>query len=308
MLARLFLVSAMLFGQQVWAQEGNILNRPVERDYDIVVSSGYLNVGMYKDFPPYSYEVDGQARGVDADVGRRIAEELGVEFRSHWITPDENLGDDLRNNVWKGHYLAKTRVADVMMRVPYDKKYAYMQDSTGEYINEQVVIFGPYQEETWQIAYDSQHLDGVETIGVFQYHPIGVEIDTLPDLYLSSVFGGRLRSQVKHYFNVGEAFDALTAGDVRGVMAMRAEIDHQLSQLEGDRYRAASNGFPNVGKQAWDVGMAIKHTHRQLGYAIEAIVDKMVREGEMEQIFARNGLRYEIPAYYDQILGVEPQE
>ena len=246
--------------------------------------------------------------GVDADVGRRIAKELGVEFRSHWIVPDENLGDDLRNNVWKGHYLDKTRVADVMMRVPYDKKYAYMQDSTGEYINEQVVIFGPYQKETWQIAYDSQALDGVETIGVFQYHPMGVEIDTLPDLYLSSVFGGRLRNQVKHFFKVSEAFDALQAGEVHGVMAMRAEIDHELGKLDGDRFRAASNGFPNVGKQVWDVGVAVKHTHRQLGYAIEAIIDRMVREGEMAEVFARHGLRYDIPGYYDGLLETTAQE
>ncbi len=298
----------MLFSQQVAAEEGNILNRPLERDYDRVVESGYLKVGMYQNFPPYSYEVDGEVRGVDADVGRRIAEELGVEFRAHWIVPDENLGDDLRNNVWKGHYLDKTRVADVMMRVPYDKTFAYMQDSTGEYINEQVVIFGPYQQETWEIAYDSRDLEQVETIGVFQYQPIGVEIDTLPDIYLGSVFGGRIREQVHHYFNVSEAFTAMAAGKVHGVMAMRAEIDHQLAQQEGGHFRAADIGFPNIGKQVWDVGMAVKHTYRQLGYAIEAIVDKMVRSGEMEQIFARHGLRYSIPGYYDGILETAAQE
>lgn len=307
-LARCLLLLAAFLGHPVAAEETNILNRPLEREYDVVMASGYLKVGMYRDFPPYSYEQDGEAHGVDADVGRRIAEGLGVEFRAHWITPDENLGDDLRNNVWKGHYLDKTRVADVMMRVPYDKQYAYMQDSTGEYINEQVVIFGPYQKEAWQIAYDTRAMDGVETVGVFQYHPIGVEIDTLPDLYLSSAFGGRLRSQVKHFFKVGEAFDAMAAGEVHAVMGMRAEIDHQLATRADDRFRAAGNGFPNVGKQVWDVGMAVKHTHRQLGYAIEAIVDKLVREGEMEQIYAGHGLRYSIPGYYDEILETAAQE
>jgi glucose dehydrogenase len=73
-----------------------------------------------------------------------------------------------------------------MMRVPYDKKYAYMQDSTGEYMNEHVVLFEPYQREQWQIAYNRNKVQEVITIALFQYHPIGVETDTLPDFYLSS--------------------------------------------------------------------------------------------------------------------------
>lgn len=276
-----------------------------ERTLDIVQDSGYLNVGMYKDFPPYSYEVGGEARGVDADLGRRIAEGLGVEFRPYWIIPDENLGDDLRNHIWKGHYLAKTRIADIMMRVPYDSTFKYMRDSTGEMINEQVVFFGPYQQERWQIAFDTKRLDGVETVAVFQYHPIGVEIDTLPATYLASAFGGRLRNQVHHYPNVGEAFDAMDQGEVAGVMGMRAEIEYQLGDHEGNGFSMAGNGFPGMSKQVWDVGLAVRHTHRALGYAIAAIVDGMVRSGKMGELYADHGLSYRRPGYYDEILGPE---
>ncbi|PCM44549.1 amino acid ABC transporter substrate-binding protein [Marinobacter sp. ANT_B65] len=290
----------------VVAQEG-VLDRPPERTYDIVVASGFLKVGMYENFPPYSFEQDGVARGIDADIGRYIAKELGVEFQPHWIVPDETLGDDLRNNVWKGHYLAKRRLADVMMRVPYDKKFAYMQDSTGEYMNEQVVLFGPYQQEQWQIGFNPEMIQDVSTIALFQYHPIGVEIDTLPDFYLSSTLGGRLRNQVHHFPNVATAFDKLEAGEVSAVMGMRAEIDFEMQQRAGSGLKTASNGFPGIGKQVWDVGVAVKHTHRQLGYAIEAIIDQMVRNGEMEALFGRYGLRYTIPAYYDEILGVREE-
>ncbi|GGX85824.1 hypothetical protein GCM10007160_11260 [Litchfieldella qijiaojingensis] len=279
-----------------------VLERAPERTYDIVIESGYLNVGVYRDFPPYSYEKDGKPVGVDIDIGKRIAEGLGVEFRIHWIIPDETLEDDLRNNVWKGHYLAKRRIADVMMRVPYDKQYAYMRDSTGEVINDQVVMFGPYHQEQWQIAYDPNDIDSVGTMAVFQYHPIGVEIDTLPETYLTSAFGGRLRDKTHHFANIGQAFQAMEAGEVSAVMGMRAEIDHELGIHSEHGFVAASNGFPGMGKQVWDVGMAVKHTHRQLGYAIEEIVDRMVREGEMAEIFERHGLRYSMPGFYEEIL------
>ena len=288
------------------AAEG-ILDRPPERPYDAAIESGFLKVGTYENFPPYSYLKDGDPTGVDIDIGKRIAEELGVEFQVHWIVPDENLSDDLRNNVWKGHYLAKRRIADIMMRVPYDRKYAYMQDSTGEYMNEQVVMFGPYQREQWQIAYNPDVIQEVTTIALFQYHPIGVEIDTLPDFYLSSTFQGRLRNNVKHYTNVRAAFEAIEAAEVSAVMGMRAEIDLELHKRPDSGFVAATNGFPAIGKQVWDVGMAVKHTHRQLGYAIEAIVDTMVRNGEIEEIFARHGLRYSIPGYYDEILDVSAE-
>jgi len=300
----LFLLTQVVMAQEV--NDGNdLLNRPAERTYDIILDSGYLKVGVYENFPPYSYQIDGEPRGIDIELGRRIAGEMGVEFKVHWIIPDENLGDDLRNNVWKGHYLAKQRLADVMLRVPYDKTYAYMQDSTGEYINEQVVLFGPYQQETWQIAYDPGQLDKVETVAVFQYNRIGVEIDTLPDFYLTSGLNGRMREQVRQFVNVTEAFGAMRRGEVSAVMGMRAQIDHELAKPENAGFRPASTGFPGLVKQVWDVGMAIKHTHRQLGYALEAIVDRLVKTGQINDLFARRELRYSIPGYYRDFLEQE---
>lgn len=295
--------------QVTTAQEMNdgdpILNRPADRTYDIILESGYLKVGVYENFPPYSYAVDGEPRGIDVELGKRIAREIGVDFKVHWIVPDENLGDDLRNNVWKGHYLAKQRLADIMMRVPYDKEYAYMQDSTGEYINEQVVLFGPYQQERWQIAFNPGKLDSVDTVAVFQYHPIGVEIDTLPDFYLTSGLRGRMRDQVQHFASVREAFRAMREGDVSAVMGMRAEIDHELAKPENSQFRAAGNGFPGIGKQVWDVGMAVKSNHRQLGYAVESIVGDLVKSGELDAVFADLDLRYGVPQYYREFLSEE---
>lgn len=305
------LLSLLILLSSSWAvaqevSDGNeLLNRPAERTYDIILDSGYLKVGVYKNFPPYSYEANGQPAGIDVELGRRIASEMGVEFRVHWIIPDETLGDDLRNNVWKGHYLAKQRLADLMLRVPYDKQYAYMQDSTGEYINEQVVLFGPYQQEAWQIAYDPEKLESVRTVAVFQYNPIGVEIDTLPDFYLSSGLQGRMREQVRHFTSVREAFDGMGAGEVTAVMGMRAEIDHELAQAENAEFVKAGNGFPGINKQVWDVGMAIKHTHRQLGYALEAIIGELVKSGEINRMFARHGLSYSVPQYYREFLSEE---
>ncbi len=280
------------------------------RAYDDVIASRYLTVGVYHDFPPYSYLVDGQPKGVDIELGKAIANAFDLELKLHWITPDENLEDDLRNNVWKGHYLDKNtenplamkKLADVMMRVPYDREFAYRQDTqTGEMVNEQVVMFGPYQRESWRVSFDAEKIEAVKTMAVFQYYPIGVEIDSLPDFYLTSGFRGRMRKNVHHYGNARKAFSAMQEGKVDAVMAMRSEIDHLLFTANDPRYQVAENGFPSMGKQKWDVGMAVKSTYRQLGYAIEEVVDGMVRSGEMETLFSKYGLTYELPGLYQEI-------
>lgn len=279
------------------------------RAYDDVIESGYIRIGFYRDFPPYSYTESGDAKGIDVELGKQIADELGVRFEPHWITPDENLEDDLRNNVWKGHYLDKSEegahvpknIADVMMRVPYDREYAYMRDSTGVVINEQVVMFGPYQRESWQIVFDSNKIDKVSTIAKFQYHPIGVEIDSLPDIYLTSAFNGRMREQTKHFKNAQYAYDALKSGEVSAVMSMRSEADFWLARMGDQSMKLGDNGFPMIGKQKWDIGMAVRQDFRQLGNEIDWIVEKMILSGRIENVFNEMGLRYELPALYQDV-------
>ncbi|MBV0931867.1 transporter substrate-binding domain-containing protein [Marinobacterium weihaiense] len=276
------------------------------RLYDDVMASGYIRMGIYQDFPPYSFMQDGQPAGVDVEIAKRVAAAFDLELQLHWIIPDENLEDDLRNNVWKGHYLDKDednplamkKLADVMLRVPYDKAYAYKQDSLGYLINEHVVMKAPYQQERWQVAYDSERLDAVRTVAVFQYEPIGVEVDSVPAFYFTSALQGRMRKMTRHYTHPREAFAAMQDGEVAAVMAMQSEIDWLLAQAGSDQYRLAENGFPTMGKQTWDIGIAIRQTDRQLGYAVEEVLDRMIRSGEMEQLFADYGLRYTQPEFY----------
>jgi ABC-type amino acid transport substrate-binding protein len=276
------------------------------RLYDDVVASGYVRIGVYRDFPPYSWEQDGNAHGIDVALGQAIADALGVELRLHWMTPDETLDDDLRNNVWKGHYLDKDEdnplalknVADVMLRVPYDRDFSYKRDALGLLVNELVVMMSPYHQERWQLAFDTEKLDAVRTLAKFQYHPIGVEIDSLPAFYLTSALQGRMREQTHHYANAREAFAAMQQGRVSAVMAMRSEIDWLLHETGSARYRRAENGFPAMGKQAWDIGIAVAEDSRDLGYAVEALFDRMIRDGSMAQLFARYGVTYERPSLY----------
>jgi len=271
------------------------------RAFDDIIESGVLKVAMYENFPPYSYQQDGQPRGVDFELAQKLAEGLGLKLEVLWVTPDETLDDDLRNFIWKGHYLRRDVLADVMLRVPYDREFSYKRNELGELINELVVMFGPYQRERWQTAYDDRRIEDMPSVAVFQYHPIGVEVDSVPSFYLSSVFEGRLAKNLHHYPSVQQAFAALKEGEVDATMATRGEIEWLMAQAGDSHLKLAENAYPNMGKQVWDLGMAVHESNRQLAYALEEVLEPLILEGGMEKLYAKHGLHYELPGLYQDV-------
>ena len=75
----------------------------VGKDLDEIIDRGWIEFAAYEDFAPWSFEDEGgEPRGIDIDIGRLIAAELGVEPRFRLVGAGENLDADLRNYVWKG--------------------------------------------------------------------------------------------------------------------------------------------------------------------------------------------------------------
>lgn len=271
------------------------------RSYDSIIESAVLKVALYEDFPPYSFLQDGQPRGVDYELAQALATGLGLKLQLIWAPPGEKLDDDLRDYIWRGHYLRPDVLADVMLRVPYDREFSNMSNEFGELVNEQVVMFGPYQRERWQVAYDRRRLKTVPSVAVFQQHPIGVEVDSVPSFYLSSVFDGMLSGKTHHFSNPQAAFAGMKTGEVDAVMAMRGEIDWQVKQAADSNLALAENAYPKMGKQVWDIGMAVHESNRQLAYALEEKLEELILSGDLKQLYGRYGLRYELPGLYQEV-------
>jgi ABC-type amino acid transport substrate-binding protein len=268
------------------------------RNYDAIIAAGELKVAVYKDFAPYSFEDHGQPRGVDVELAQALATALGVHLQLIWAPPGEKLDDDLRDYIWRGSPLRHQQLADLMMRVPYDKDYSQKRNDVGELENDHVVMFAPYQTERWQVAFDRTRLDAVPSVAVFAEHPIGVEIDSVPSFYLTSIFNAQFAGSTHHFPSVQEAFAAMRDGKVDAVMAMRGEVDWQLYQAHDPQWSLAENAYPSMGRQIWEIGMAVHESNRQLAYAIEEALETLIREGEVQRIYAAYGLRYDVPEMY----------
>ena len=268
------------------------------RDFDRITESGILRVALYQNFPPYSYEQDGQPRGVDYELAKALAEGLGLKLDVMWAPPGEKLDDDLRDYIWRGRVTAQGQLADVMLRVPYDRDYAQMRNELGELVNERVVMFGPYQRERWQLAFDRRRLPEVPSIVALRQHPVGVEVESVPSFYLSSVQGGMLSQETRHYPTPKLAFAAMQGGEVDAVMALRGEVDWLLHEANDPQLALAENAYPDMGRQIWEIGMAVHETNRQLAYALEEQLENLILDGSLERLYARYGLRFEKPEQY----------
>jgi len=256
-------------------------------DYDTIVERGWILLGVYEDFPPYSFTEGGKLTGIDVDLGREIAAALGVEARFRAVGADENVDDDLRNNVWKGHYLGG-EVVNVMMHMPYNKEL--------EIRNEFVVLTGQYFNERIGLAWRRDvYPDGAPSPAYFRYDKVGVEIDSLADFYLASQFGGQIVPNMTHYPSVAAAVAGLAAGEVGAVMAPAGQLEYGIrgaAELTSD-----TPPLPGLSLGEWTLGVAVRHTYRQLGYAVDDAIRAAVEDGRLAEIFARYGVKYRPPVW-----------
>jgi ABC-type amino acid transport substrate-binding protein len=262
-----------------------------------IIEAKEIVVAVYRDYAPFSKQVDGAAVGIDIDIAQHIAKTLQVELRLKWITAGETSEDDLRNSIWKGHFLDKTK-ADVMMRVPYDRVYSQKRDDVGLLVHEQVHMFGPYHTETWKIVFNKQKIEEVSTMAVFQYHPVGVEVDSIPQFYLISAFRGSMSKNTRQFPSILGAVEGMQAGEVDAVMGLRSQISALHYTLNQAQYQLAENAFPLIGKQKWDIGLAVHNDYRALAYELGDIITAMINDQTMADIFKTHHSTYERPAYY----------
>ncbi|GEM_PF-196501 len=268
------------------------------RPYDDIIEAGNIRIAVYDNYPPFSYQSsEGEAKGIDVAIAKKIADAFGVELELIWMTAGETTDDDLRNYIWKGHIIHRVK-ADLMMRTPYDRVYSQKRDDVGLLVHELVHMFAPYHSETWKIVHEIERLPDVPTMSMFQYHPIGVENDSVPYFYLNSAFGGRFREQTSVYTSNDEAFSAMVEGEIDAVMGLRSQMSNLHAELDPDKYQLAENAFPMLGKQKWDIGLAVHNDYRALSYAAGDVITELVMTGGMQAIFDKYNTIYEKPAYY----------
>jgi cystine transport system substrate-binding protein len=249
---------------------------PARADWQKVQASGSLKVGVYAEFAPFS----NNGEGIDIDLARALSKKLGLRLNLLPFPAGENLNDDLRNMVWKGHYLGYGP-ADVLLHVPVDKLLMTA--------NDKVEIFAPYHVETVRLVRNAQKVPAFNGLEALAGKTIGVEKVSISGMLMLGESNGKYRDGVRIFPTAIEALEKLKAGELDAVLANRSEIE---SVFKGDpAFPLHDIAFQRLPRSGWAVGMAVKKDDTEMAKQLQAAMNEMVDSGELKAIFARHGVQ-----------------
>lgn len=253
------------------------------RPLDEVVAAKTLRVIAYLDNAPFSYEDGDTAKGIDVDLGRAIARELGVGAEIILRMQGEKADDDLRVNITRGP-LTGGGIGDIMMHVPIDREFATRN-------REWAVIGNPYFQERVAVAIHPELTGPKPVFDVFKDMKIAVQIGTVADYFLMRYKDGMLIENVAHHVKPEVGIKEFIAKDVAALMGVRSKTE-ALLHAQGHKATFVEPEMDGIVRSNWVVGLAWKEDSRDLGYAIQAALDKLATSGELEKIFNAYGVTH----------------
>jgi ABC-type amino acid transport substrate-binding protein len=260
-------------------------------DLPKIKAAGVLTVALYKDNAPYS-DGDGDSRiGVDVALAQALAKALGVRLSVLSFQADENMGDDLRNMVWKGHYLG-FGPADVMLHVPVDK---YLIDNTPR-----TMIFAAYAREQLVLLHRLNILENIKDLDDLSGKRLVAEQGSGAASLIMGQRGGLLRSNVSLRATGLQAAQAVIEGKADAAYITRAQAESAVFRAKANKAEFGLtnlplNGLAGSASRGWPIGMAIKSSNQRLGMALEDALDRLRETGELQAIFNDRGLTLVTP-------------
>jgi ABC-type amino acid transport substrate-binding protein len=240
---------------------------------------GTLSVAVYQDMPPFN----AAGQGIDVDIARALAQALGLRLALMPFPADDDVPGDLRNMVWKGHYLGYGP-ADVMLHVPVD---AHLMAACP-----QVAVFAPYWHDRVMIARSLERVPRLETLGALAGQPVAAAGSSLAGWLMLGADGGAYRERLVTTARDGtEAARALQRGEVSACAGLDSELQ---SVLAGDpRFAITPLPSPRAPHDGWAVGLAVKKDATALASALQHAMDGLAADGRLADIFARAHLHWQ---------------
>lgn len=251
-------------------------------------ASGVLKVAVYKDNAPFSSGTAETMTGLDVSIAQALARQLQLRLSLLPFDAGENMNDDLRNMVWRGHYLGYGP-ADVMLHVPVDR---YLIQK-----NRQALIFAPYMRQVPVLIHDSRRVAEVRSPEDLKGLPLAAERGAGQASLLMGYGGGMLRDQVAIQNTAVEAVRQVVNGKAAAAYVTRAQAESVLATLQPrpDHFRLTELVLGHLPDRGWPIGMAVKEEHKDLGQALETALQQLRSSGELLAIFQQHGLTLTAP-------------
>jgi ABC-type amino acid transport substrate-binding protein len=248
---------------------------------------GALKIALYKANMPFSDTSSAGMQGLDARLAQALASQLKLNVQWLPFEAGENQGDDLRNMVWKGHYLGYGP-ADVMLQVPIDK---HLIDDTP-----QVEFLAPYYRHQlgWLVGPDvnSADLQRMALDGM----TLAAETGTAAASALLGHGGGRFKAAVHLEVNGVDAARRVVKGERQAAYVTRAQAEAAMfGSPMAATLRFEPVALPGTPNNGWVVGMAIKKGQPELSKAIGSAMQALHDNGTLLALYREQGMQLMAP-------------
>jgi len=228
-----------------------------------VKSLGAISMCANADALPYASNKP-ETPGFQVEIGRAIAQGLGVSFNTEWILPRR------RANVVN---------CDMMLDSVNDP----------EIYEGRLRLSRPYQKSGVALGVRQD----AEPIGDFRELKQGQKIGTMINSVASMVLGKAGKTTSPYAFQ-SDMVEDLRKGDLYGIAVSSATMSYYLRQHPEAGLRLV-NAFDVEPQLTWEVSVGLRKSDQALVDAVNEVLDRMLADGTITQIYARYGVEHRKP-------------
>ena len=228
-----------------------------------VKSLGAISMCANRDALPYASNKP-ETPGFQIEIGRAIAEGLGVPLSIEWIFPRR------RANVVN---------CDMLLDNINDPE-----------VNEgRMRLSRPYQKSGLALGLRQD----AEAISDFNELKKGQKIGVMVSSYAGMVLGKAGKSISPYAFQTDMVEDLLK-GELYGAAVSAATMSYYILQHPESGLRLV-NAFDGVPQLSWEVAVGLRKSDAALVDAVNEILEKLIADGTLTRIYAKYGVEHRLP-------------
>ena len=228
-----------------------------------VKSLGAISMCANRDALPYASNKP-DAPGFQIEIGRAIAEGLGVPLNIEWILPRR------RANVVN---------CDMMLDSINDP----------EVHEGRLRLSRPYQKSGVALGLGRD----AESISDFKELKKGQKIGVMVSSYASMVLGKAGKSTSPYAFQ-SDMVEDLEKGELHGAAISMATMSYYILQHPQSGLRLV-NAFDSEPQLTWEVAVGLRQSDQALVDAVNEVLDRMLADGSLTRIYAKYGVGHRRP-------------
>jgi polar amino acid transport system substrate-binding protein len=228
-----------------------------------VKSLGAISMCANPDALPYASNKP-EAPGFQIEIGRAIAEGLGVPLSIEWILPRR------RANIVN---------CDLML------------DSINDPVvqNGRLRLSRPYQKSglALGLGQDAEAINDFKELKKGQ--KVGAMVSSVANMVLSKA--GKTTSP---YAFQSDMVDDLAKGELYGAAVSMPTMSYYILQHPESGLRLV-NAFDSEPQLTWEVSVGLRKSDQAMVDAINEILDKLIADGSLTRIYAKYGVEHRLP-------------